>query len=750
MLTRQRFERIWVPLLLSALSLFFLADLLNPPVGQYLGGEDVTGQLLQSLRLARSEILAGRLPVWSPSIAAGLPLWANPQPGLLYPPNWILLVLPFNVGLSWLAAFHLFWAGLGMYQWARINRIGSGASFVGALAFSYSGFFVVRIADGHPNFVATLAWLPWSMAAIEYSLRSPTARSAAIAGISLAMCVYAGNPAGGYLIGLLVSLWVLMEVLYPPKPVSGGWQRWGRPLRQLAIASVIAIGVSAAQLLPTLELIFNSMRGGQQGGYDFASQYSLPVAHLISILIPNFFGEPVRLGYWGESRHTEFILYPGLVTLLLAASAAKFGHGDRRIRLWLVLVFVGLLLMLGPMGGLHQLAYRFVPFLGLVRAPARFAIWSLLAVASLAAWAIDYFVHRPDLRWGTATSLILTICIPTAASIIAFLIYTLVPREDARAYHIGSGFLQAALFVGLGAALLLSRPKLASIYFVGLGALIVLSDLWGYGKSELRLISEGQATMWAEASELIDKPDTPAPPRVLPWNMYPLYLNNGMDVGLASVLAYDPLVLSDYKSFIDSVPDPRATTFDLLNTEYLLIPADQTQWQSEPSVEYLGKAADFAVYRRLNALPRVWVAAHTEAVANLSDALGIIHSHNFAPLNTALVMNSSGCPTGAGGSAQIIHFQPDVVTVATNGSGILVLSEAWYPGWRASVDGQSVPVLKVDGVLRGLCLPSGQHTVLFQFDPPLVKWGLLVTGVTMVILLASLVRSRMPRAESNA
>ena len=720
----------WVPVLLAGLSLLFLADFLTPPPGQYLGGDDVVGQLVQSLNLAISEVRAGHWPVWNPYLSSGMPLWANPQPGLLYPPNWILLGLPLNVGLSWLAAFHLFWMGLGFYGWARVQRLSVGGALVGAITVSFCGFLTVRVADGHPNFVATLSWLPWVMAALEHSLRRRTLGSALIAGLPMAMSLYAGNPAGAFLIGLLALLWTLAEMLWPPEPEPRPtfYQRWVQPMQQLAVVMTVAAGVAAAQLLPTLELISQSVRGSNQG-YAFAAEYSLPPAHLISILVPNFFGEPVSLGYWGEGRHTEFILYPGLLALVLALVSLRTGWADRRVRLWVGIALLGLLLALGPAGGLHLLAYRLVPLLGLVRAPVRFAFWSIFAVASLVAWSIDYLVHHPDHNFKLPAWLIAGIL---TLGMLAFGAYTFAPSGDARLYHIGTGLITASLVLGLCHLLLSWRPHLSAPVFVAMAAVLTLADLWGYGRRELRLINQDQTPMWSQAAALIG--DSSPPARVLPWGVFLLFGNSGMNQNLASIFSYDPLILADYQTFTDSVADPRAATFDLLNADYVLIPADQ-DWSQEPSLALLGRAADFNLYRRQAALPRAWVAANWELKPSLSETLATIHAPGFDARTTALVLAKPPCPAGAGGQASLTSYAPSTVVVNTEGSGVLILSETWYPGWQADVDGQRVEVFRVDGILRGLCLAGGRHTVTFRFDPPIVKWGLAFSGFNLVTLV---------------
>ncbi len=714
---------------LAGLALIFLGDHLAPPPGQFLGGLDVVGQLIQGLGLLHSELSAGRWPVWNPYLASGLPLWANPQLGLLYPPNWILLAVPWELGISLMTAFHLFWISFGTYVWARTLGFVRAGAVVGGLVMAYNGMLAVRAADGHPNFAASLAWLPWVLAALERSFGRRTARSALLAGVPLALCLLAGNPAGGVLVAGLAAIWTAAEVVAPRAPAAGGLSRWLFPVRQLALAGAAAAALSAAQLLPTAELIGRSVRSSPS--YEFASQYSLPLAHLITWLLPGFFGEPVRLGYWGEFGYNEFMLYPGLLTLWLAGAALRFGNVDRRVRWWGLIGVVGLLVALGPAGGLHPLLYGLLPPIRLVRSPARFGVYALFALATLAAWAVDHFWRHPAQRFGSLRSWALLLGVPGTLGVVAMLFYTLMPREDARAYHAGAALLGAGLFAGLAGALLLWRPRLSAPVFGSLAAALMIADLWGFGVRQLHLTPRPQDPVWQGTARLLP-PAAEAPHRVLPWTLKLEVQNLGMEVGLASTSAYDPLVLADYRAFVDSVADPRATTFDLLNAEYLIIPPDDPQWKAEPSFTLLGQAGGYDVFQRTRALPRAWVAPVARPVRDLAEALAIIHAPGFDPRAEALVTGAN-CPPGAGGAARVVRFLANQVVVETDAGGVLVLSEVWYPGWSARVDGQPAALLRADGVLRGVCLAPGAHTVVFSFTPPLIALGLGVSAVTLLL-----------------
>ena len=95
----------------------------------------------------------------------------------------------------------------------------------------------------------------------------------------------------------------------------------------------------------------------------------------------------------------------------------------------------------------------------------------------------------------------------------------------------------------------------------------------------------------------------------------------------------------------------------------------------------------------------------------LSDTISAIHAPGFDPRALAFVAVDPGCAAGSSGEAEITHFQTNSLTLTTNGSGMLVLAETWYPGWQATVDGHPTEVIKANGVLRGVCLPAGQHTL---------------------------------------
>ncbi|MFM1920222.1 MAG: hypothetical protein RLZZ303_1856 [Candidatus Hydrogenedentota bacterium] len=81
------------------------------------------------------------------------------------------------------------------------------------------------------------------------------------------------------------------------------------------------------------------------------------------------------------------------------------------------------------------------------------------------------------------------------------------------------------------------------------------------------------------------------------------------------------------------------------------------------------------------------------------------------------------------------------VNVPDGPPGVLVLSDQWYPGWNATVDGQHVPVVPIDAAFRGIEISEGPHDVLFKYDPASLRYGLLISAAGALILLLGIWRS---------
>jgi hypothetical protein len=135
------------------------------------------------------------------------------------------------------------------------------------------------------------------------------------------------------------------------------------------------------------------------------------------------------------------------------------------------------------------------------------------------------------------------------------------------------------------------------------------------------------------------------------------------------------------------------------------------------------------LYESATAFPRAWVV-HTSTV--MEDRLaahalreGTVDLRHTVILSQASQTAAQPCPAGAESLARVVHraLHEVRVEVDTCAPGHLVLSDAWDPGWRATVDGRKSPVFRANYLLRAVEVPEGRHTVVFRYEPDSFRYG---------------------------
>ena len=146
------------------------------------------------------------------------------------------------------------------------------------------------------------------------------------------------------------------------------------------------------------------------------------------------------------------------------------------------------------------------------------------------------------------------------------------------------------------------------------------------------------------------------------------------------------------------------------------------------------------IHERLAPLPRTYVVYAAEHIPDDEQAMRRLLDDSFDLRNVAITAEPLDLPTRApipASRAEIVEYGDARVVIEATAlrQGLLVLSDQFYPGWRASVDGQPVPVLRVNHVLRGVILPPGEHRVVFRFVPTSLRIGGMLSLVGVIVLV---------------
>jgi Bacterial membrane protein YfhO len=163
---------------------------------------------------------------------------------------------------------------------------------------------------------------------------------------------------------------------------------------------------------------------------------------------------------------------------------------------------------------------------------------------------------------------------------------------------------------------------------------------------------------------------------------------------------------------------------------------------------------DTLILRNQRACPRAWLVTEAEAVDG-AEALRRIRGESqvaFDPRRTVLLeVRPNELPQlpkdeapAPNLSARISTYEPTRLVIDTDAptATVLVLSEIFYPGWEATVDGQVAEIKVADYLLRGVALPAGQHTIEMRYRAPAARSGAIISVLTLLLLCALFIYQR--------
>jgi len=443
---------LWVAGLLVIVSLS-VADGLLANVVPY--ERDTTVFYFPLMRWVAQELHAGELPLWTPQVFGGYPIFADGEIGLAYPPVLLaLLVLPPDRAFVVLRLLHLSIAALGMFAFARTWRLPYPSAVLAGVVFVLGNFLQAQIH--HENIVRTASWLPVMLALVERALRSDSWRARlrwtmlatiplGLAGLSLHSQMLAINLL--ILAGYSAFRWAVGPL---PGVLVGSARAWlGRLIavaRVCAPVGLIGLCLAAVQLVPLIELAGFSRRGSGIP-YSESAAYSVTPYGLVQAIFPYVFRGPGNQ-QWGLWTHWESYLYIGLAPLTLAIVALTCVR-RREVLAWGVMAGLGLILALGQYSplNLHYLLWL-LPGLSGLRAPGRFTVVVVLAGGMLAAYGLAWLqalsttgpspVESRRLR-GVLSGLLAAlagIALATVALHVALLIWPASAREAIQAIYL--------------------------------------------------------------------------------------------------------------------------------------------------------------------------------------------------------------------------------------------------------------------------------------------------------------------------
>jgi len=728
-------------ILLALTVLFYWKILLTPHQFSLLLSLEGANQAFAWLNFCVATLRQGNWPIWDPYTFSGHSFVGEMQTGAFYPPYlFFLLGIPFrHHGVIPVELYNIFFAFthfLGawfMYLLARELGLSTFAGLISGICFSFGGI-VARI-EHWPHLLGSAIWLPLILLFLCKALRSKVHKLiigwATFAGLSFALAILAG----GLHIVIMEALVVASAAIYfaavhrtsPATPGTPGEARrvWIHAGVVLTICFAFGLAGAAIQLLPSAEYSRQAVRFLGEGMPPQPATAKIPYAYMadapgpqsLFTFIIEWLPGSMGLGEWLSPSVSVFAFF-------LVVIAVWRCWSNQLVRYFFGLALVTVLYLFGPFSFLHGLLYAVTPFLWMARETDRFYYIVDFAFAILAGVGMDAIFARLETDSWKPMKLALR--------------WVMLAALFALAYPLIVGHYDMNQWVSL--ALVLVMISCALFYYILAGntglwvrflvIALILFDLGSFDWSAANIV-QTQAKKEDYLEPLVHTEGVasflhslPGPFRV---QVGPEHRTNIGDLyDVETIMGAGATLPSGY---LELVGHP-----DLLNVWYDIRPSSAT----EPGAIF--NDSFWKVYGTPHAYPRAWLTHNARIEMDSSKVLDLLNDPQVDLHQTALVdapvapvLNES-CD---GGEDRVVYRRVRnnklEVDVHSCGRAMLVLSEMFYPGWKATVNGRGSRIWKVDGGLRGVEVSSGDSRIEMRYAPASIYLGAVLTAIAFLM-----------------
>lgn len=704
---------------------------------------DIITQIYPWKNLSIKEWKNGAVPLWNPYSFSGTPLLSNYQSAVFSPLN-ILFFLPLKFVDAWslLVLFQPLLAGIFTYLFMKSQKVSSGAGLLSAFSFMFCGFITTWM--GYATLGYAILFIPLCLFSIEKYFQTQKRVFLFLLSIASAASLFSGHFQTSLYLLLLITSFTLFRGLSN--------KEYGKTV--IAV-SYIFFGVLIAmpQILPTIELYTLSVRSSL-----FQKGEVIPWAYLPSLFAPDFFGNPVTrndwFGHYAEWNGYAGVVSPILVSLLLFVKKTK---------IMIFFFFVALISLLFAFDTplVSMLIALKVPVLS-TSAASRIIVLFSFSIAVLSGFGFDE-LFKLVLKRQKKVYVWFCCLLTVLVSVIGFVYFQVLPHDKSIIARNNIILPTIILFVFAFLVFMLSTFKNKKVAFIvsALVLLVVAFDMY-------RFVSKWQAF---DPKDLVYK-------NVKVTEFYNSQNHIDRAVGLAGgedgvyyefpvLTGYDPLYDAKYGRFISYVasgtyiePERSVVNFPLrgtytskalnfLGVKYIVHKvSDGTFSWAFPfelyPLEQFTKVFDdgrFQVFENRKAYPRAFVVSDFKVLSDEEDVLRLMFEKDTDLLQTVFLQEKPDTTKlNAANSSNVsfvsYKYNNVVLEVNTSSSGILVLTDDYYPGWKVTVNGRNQKILKADYSFRGVVVPKGKSIVKFSYLPEsfLIGVYLFLLGILGIIM----------------
>jgi len=685
---------------------------------------DIITQIYPWKHFTIESLKSGHIPFWNPYNFAGNSHIGNFQSAVFSPFNLLYFLFPFIDAWSINILLQPLLAGLFTYLLLRTLRTSEMGSLIGAITFMFSGFIVVWMAYG--TLGAAILFLPLALYGVEKGFLNKKYKFFVLISISIAFSFFSGHIQTSFYLAVFILLYIIFKGL-TTKDKKG--------IIYACFFYVIGFIVSLIQLYPTYVLFINSARSS-----SLYSGGGIPWNYLITIIAPDFYGNPVTRNDW-VGNYAEWAGFVGIVPLFLAFFGG-FLSKLKHTAFFLIAAIVALIFSMET--PLHSiLVLSRIPILA-TSIPSRVIVLFSFSIAVLAGFGMDLL--QKNINQNQYKKIFAVVLLYGLFLILIWLtiMFGEVLPHDKVVISMKNLILPTLMLIFLGTIMLVNKiipNKLINhISFFILLALVSFDSL-----------RFAQKWMPFDPKELV-YPDVQVIKEIKKKIGFGrVFGNMGTEVssyyGISSIEGYDPLYIQRYGEFVrfastgsmqeaersvaklDRVSKSTKRALDLLGVDIIYHPIADTNtswafpvWQDGSRYNQFYNDEKFELYKNISALPRVKLFYEYEVISVKDKILQRIFDDSF-DIKRSLVLEKdpdihfSNVATESG-KVVIESYGSDRIRISvdTPKDALLYLSDNYYPSWKGYVNGKEVEIYRANYTFRAMVVPVGKSIVEFKYE----------------------------------
>lgn len=712
-------------------------------------------------------------PLWNPYNFSGNPHLASLQSGSFYPLNIIFFIFPYLSAWTMFILLQPILTGIFSFLFARELKIGFKGSIFSALVFAFSSYSSVWMEYG--NIGHSIVWMPFALWMVIKNLKQPNILKSIAISLSLTFAIFAGYIQTAFYVFIFVLGFVVFYTFFIDKKNSF------KKFSIFCLILILSILISAVQLLPTLELIFQSARSSYS--HSTFMKLLIPPFHFITLFVSDFFGNPATRNYWIPGTYIERVMYIGVVPLIFVVYVF---FKKKSSQFWFFVIGAIVVLLLTFDTFIGRIIYSFqVPFIS-TAVPTRIMFLFCFSASMIAGFGLESFINNPNKK-----NILKAIYFLSGIYLLIWVFVYIMPiigkdipwvqnlSISKRNLILPTGvFFTGSLLLFIG----LWREKYKKIIII-LMIVLSMADLFYFFHKitpfapkgtvypstevleQLRKI-QGIDRSWGYGSgymatnlQTYEKLFSTDGYNALHVKRYGEILSSSKDGKIANPIPRsDPVIALGYGGSDLRENKYRQRLLNLLGVKYILNKVDpqvstaraDNQTFDNSIYKLIWQKTPWQIYENIKVLPRIFLASSYVVERGRDKIVQRILDDKF-DLREKIILEEDLFPKVTlakddAAKVEIKKYTPNEIILQTTTSVnmLLFLSDNYYAGWKVSIDGENGKIYRANYSFRAVPILKGGHEIIFSYYPKSFDLGLKISlaTITLTILFAILLKLR--------